>query len=376
MPGIKQRKNWDLWEFNLGTFPQPFPFSDLDLKNYWILLNMQRHQVTIIDIAKKMGISKSTVSRALTNSSNIKAETREAVLKTAKEMDYQPNMLALGLIKNETKMLGVVIPDIEKPFFASIVSGIQHAAYKMNYRIIIAQSNESPEIEKENIKALMLSRVDGFLICHTRDTRDFEHIKQLHSKGIPLVSFARICQELPIPKVVEDDFNGLFTTTQHLIERGKRRIALFAGPKHLLASRLRLNGYKTALQQHGIQFNPKLVKHSKFLPEQVEEAVDYWLNLPEPPDGICSVYDGGAIKIIEILKQRGIRIPEEIAVTGFGNDSWASIIDPGLTTYEQKPFEIGQIAGRYMLDLLNKNRSSIQSQLTISRGNLIVRKSS
>ncbi|HEY8396960.1 MAG TPA: LacI family DNA-binding transcriptional regulator [Flavihumibacter sp.] len=337
---------------------------------------MQKHQVTIVDIANKMGISKSTVSRALTNHPNVKPETREAVLRTAKEMDYQPNLLALGLIKNETKMLGVIIPDIEKPFFASIVSGIQHAAAKMNYRIIIAQSDESPEIEKENINAMMLSRVDGFLICHTRDTRNFDQIKQLHSKGIPLVSFARICQELPIPKVVEDDFNGLFTTTQHLIERGKKRIALFAGPRHLLASRLRLNGYKTALQQHNIPFNPKLVKHSKFLPEDVEAAMEYWLNLPEPPDGICTVYDGGAIKIIEILKRKGIKIPEEIAVTGFGNDSWASIIEPGLTTYAQKPFEIGQIAGKYMLELLAKGKPSMYSQLTISKGHLIVRQSS
>lgn len=336
---------------------------------------MQKHQVTIIDIAKKLGISKSTVSRALTNNPNIKPETRDAVLQAAKEMDYQPNMLALGLIKNETRMLGVIIPDIEKPFFASIVSGIQHAASRMNYRTIIAQSDESPEIEKENIKALMLSRVDGFLICHTRDTRDFEHIKLLHSKGIPLVSFARICQELPIPKVVEDDFNGLFTTTEHLIERGKKRIALFAGPKHLLASKLRLNGYKTALQQNGLTFNPKLVKHSKFLTENVEDAMEYWLNLPEPPDGICTIYDGGAIKIIEILKRRGIKIPQEIAVAGFGNDSWASIIDPGLTTYEQKPFEIGQIAGKYMLDLLINNKPSLYSQLTICKGKLIVRQS-
>mgnify|MGYP001026877584 CR=1 FL=1 len=337
---------------------------------------MQKHQVTIIDIARKMGISKSTVSRALTDNPNIKPETRDAVLRMAKEMDYQPNMLALGLIKNETRMLGVIIPDIEKPFFASIVSGIQHAASRMNYRIIIAQSDESPAIEKENIQALMLSRVDGFLICHTRDTRDFEHIKLLHSKGVPLVSFARICQELPIPKVVEDDFNGLFTTTQHLIERGKRRIALLAGPKHLLASKLRLNGYKTALQQHGITFNPKFVKHSKFLPENVEKAVEYWLSLPEPPNGICTIYDRGAIQVIEILKRKGIKIPGEIAVTGFGNDMWASIIDPGLTTYEQKPFEIGQIAGKYMLELLAKGKPSLYSQLVISKGSLIVRQSS
>ena len=336
---------------------------------------MKKHQVTIIDIAKKIGISKSTVSRALTNNSNISPETRDVVLKVAKELDYQPNMLALGLIKNETRMLGVIIPDIEKPFFASIVSGIQHATSRMGYRIIIAQSDESPSIEKENIKALMLSRVDGFLICHTRDTRDFEHIRMLHSKGFPLVSFARICQDLPIPKVVEDDYRGLYSTTQHLVQRGKKKIALLAGPKHLLASNLRVDGYKAALQQHGLKFNPDLVYYSKFRSENVDAALKYWLGLSTPPDGICTVYDGGAIQIIQRLKSMGIKIPKQIAVAGFGNDPSSTIVEPALTTFGQKPIELGNIAGRYMLDLLNKKSPAVNSGFTISEGSLIIRRS-
>lgn len=336
---------------------------------------MKNHQITIIDIARELGISKSTVSRALTNSTNIRPETRDAVLKKAKELDYQPNMLALGLIRNESRTLGVVIPDIQKPFFAAIVSGIQHTVSRIGYRIVIAQSDESPQEEKENIKALMLSRVDGFIVCHTRDTRDFEHIKLLHSKGYPLVSFARICPELPIPKVVEDDFNGLYTTTQHLIEQGKKRIALLAGPRQLLASKLRVNGYKVALQQHGIPFDKELVVYTKFLHDQVTAALECWLQLKNPPDGICTVYDAGAVKLIELLKQKGIKIPDEIAVAGFGNDPAASIIEPGLTSYAQKPYEIGVIAGRYMLDLLNKKYPVHHSDMTICKGELIVRKS-
>src|SRR5690606_37067031 len=249
---------------------------------------MKRHQTTIIDIAKKLGISKSTVSRALTNNPNVNPETRKAVLEVAKELDYQPNMLALGLIKNETRMLGVIIPDIQKPFFAAIVSGIQHAVGRMGYRTIIAQSDESPQIEKENIQALMLSRVDGFLICHTRDTRNFDHIKTLYQKGFPLVSFARIWQGLPIPKIVEDDFNGLYTITQHLIERGRRRIALLAGPKHMQESKLRQQGYMTALRQNGITYKPEYVAHTRFLQDHVATAVDQWLALPDPPDAICT----------------------------------------------------------------------------------------
>jgi len=337
---------------------------------------MQKRQATIIDIAKKLGVSKSTVSRALTNNPNVSPETRKAVLEVAKEMDYQPNMLALGLIKNETRMLGVIIPDIQKPFFAAIVSGIQHAVARMGYRTIIAQSDESPQIEKENIQALMLSRVDGFLICHTRDTRNFDQIKMLYQKGFPLVSFARICQELPIPKVVEDDFNGLYTTTQHLIEGGRRRIALLAGPKHLLASKLRQQGYMAALRQHGIAYRPAYVFHTRFLHEHVKAAVDEWLALPEPPDAICTVYDAGAIQVMGILKEKGLHVPTDMAVTGFGNDPAAGIVVPGLTTYEQKPYEIGLVAGKNMLDLLKKRFADVPSEITISTGRLVVRGSS
>lgn len=334
---------------------------------------MRGHQVTILDIARKLGISKSTVSRALTNSSNISPATKELIIKAAREMDYQPNMLALGLIKNKTNTLGVVIPDIQKPFFAAIVSGIQHTVSSIGYKVVIAQSDESPKIEEENIKALMLSRVDGFFICHTRDTRNFDHIKPLHRKGYPIVSFARICQELPIPKVVEDDFNGLYTSTQHLIETGRKRIAILAGPKHLLASKLRVNGYKVALQQYGISFDKELVAHTRFRFNDVESALEKWLQLKSPPDAICTIYDAGAIALIQLIKKRQLRIPKDIAIVGFGDDPAASIIEPGLTSFAQKPYELGIIAGKYMLDLLNSKNTNLCSEMNICKGELVVR---
>lgn len=357
----------------MGMFPQSFPILYICFS---ILINMKSHQVTILDIAKKLGISKSTVSRALTNNPNISRNTKSLILETAREMDYHPNMLALGLIKNKTNTLGVVIPDIQKPFFAAIVSGIQHTVSKNGYRVIIAQSDESPKIEEENIMAMMLSRVDGFFICHTRDTINFEHVKLLHQKGYPIVSFARICQELPIPKVVEDDFNGLYSTTQHLIEKNRKRIAIIAGPKNLLASKLRLNGYKVALQQNGIPFEKDLVAHTRFRSTDVEKAFDKWMQLKSPPNGICSIYDAGAIKIIQLIKERGLKIPKDIAVVGFGNDPSASIIDPSLTSFAQKPYEIGITAGKYMLELLNDIYSIPHSEMNICKGHLIIRASS
>lgn len=334
---------------------------------------MHKHQVTILDIAHKLGISKSTVSRALTNNPNISRETKADVLKVAREMDYQPNLLALGLKKNRTYTFGIVIPDIQKPFFAAIVSGIQHTVAKFGYRVVITQSNESPKIEEENINALMLYRVDGFFVCHTRDTVNFNHVKLLHQKGYPIVTFARICQELPIPKVVEDDFNGLYSTTQHLIESGKKRIAILAGPRFLLASKLRLNGYKVALQQNGLEYDKELVANIRFRDSDVSVILDKWMRLDKPPDGICAVYDAGAIKLIQLIKAKGLKIPQDIAVTGFGNDPAASIIEPGLTTFAQKPYEIGAIAGKYMFDLVNNKHNLPYSEMNICKGQLIVR---
>ncbi|MBK7100103.1 MAG: LacI family DNA-binding transcriptional regulator [Sphingobacteriales bacterium] len=337
---------------------------------------MLSHHITILDIAKRLGLSKSTVSRALTNNPNISKETKSMVLKTAIEMDYQPNLLALGLIRNRTFTLGIIIPDIQRPFYAAIVSGIQHTVCRKGYRVVIAQSDECPKVEEENIKVFMLNRVDGFFICHTRDTKKFDHVKSLHEKGYPIVTFARICPDLPIPKVVEDDFNGLYILTQHLIEKNKKRIALLAGPKHLLASRLRVRGYTVALQQHGIRYDKNLVANIKFKDSEVDDTFEKWMQMESPPDAICTIYDAGAIRLIQLIKAKGLRIPHDIAVVGFGDDPSASIIEPGLTSFSQKPYEIGAVAGKYMLDLLNEKIGLQQSEMNICRGYLIIRKSS
>lgn len=192
---------------------------------------MPNHPITINDLARELGISKSTVSRALTDHPNVHPETKRRVKEIAQFYDYQPNMLARSLIQRKTNHLGVVIPDIERPFFASIVSGIQRVAFQAGYRIIITQSNESAEEEIANIEALVLSRVDGLLVCHTRETMNFEQIHQIYRKGVPIIQFARTCPSLPVTKVMENDIDGSYLTVSHLIETGSKRIALLSGPK-------------------------------------------------------------------------------------------------------------------------------------------------
>jgi DNA-binding LacI/PurR family transcriptional regulator len=333
---------------------------------------MGRHQTTILDIARELGLSKSTVSRALTSHPNVHPDTRQRVLDAARRTEYQPNLLAQSLIRSETHLLGVVIPDIEKPFFASIVSGIQQEAMQAGYRLIITQSNESPETEIANLQALVLSRVDGLLVCHTRDTRTFDHIRLAHRKGIPVVEFARVSPELPIPQVVENDELGARTVVRHLLDAGARRIGLLSGPESLLVSQLRTEGYRQALAEAGRSVEPEWIVTTRFVREDVRAALDHWLRLPEPPDAYFAVYDAGAVELMRLLKQRGYRIPEQVQVAGFGNDPVAELVEPPLTTFAQYPREIGRTACRLLLDSFTNHA---RPGLTIVSGELCVRAS-
>lgn len=334
---------------------------------------MASHPITIIDLARELGISKSTVSRALTDHPNVHPETRKRVLEVARLYDYQPNMLAKSLMQRKTYHLGVVIRDIEKPFFASIVSGIQKAAFQAGYRIIITQSNESAEEEVANIEALVLSRVDGLLVCHTRETRNCEQIHQIHRKGLPIIQFARICPDLPVTKVVENDLEGAYLMVKHLIDSGCRRIALLSGPRNLTVCQLRKEGYKKAVREANILSDKDLIFHTNFMKEDISRALDKWMILSSPPDAIFAIYDRGAVELIKQLKSVGKRIPEDIQIAGFGNDPVADVIDPSLTTYGQNPFKIGRIACQQMLQRLARGSGSIEN--IIVRGEVIKRHS-
>jgi LacI family transcriptional regulator len=333
---------------------------------------MGKHQTTIIDLARELGLSKSTVSRALTNHPNVHPETRQRVLTAAQQADYQPNLLAQSLIRSETHLLGVVIPDIEKPFFASIVSGIQQIATQAGYRIIITQSNESPETEIANLQVLLLSRVDGVLICHTRATTTFDHVRLALRKGVPMVEFARICPDLPVPQVVENDVVGARTAVEHLLRSGARRIGLLAGPAALLVSEQRTAGYRQALVSAGISVDKDWIVHTNFLRDEVHRALDHWLALPEPPDALFAIYDAGAIELIRLLKARGYRVPADVQVAGFGNDPAAEWIEPSLTTFAQFPREMGQEACRLLIEWLSGGTTP--GLRTVS-GELLVRNS-
>ncbi len=338
-------------------------------------INKTVRQITIVDIAKSLGISPSTVSRALNGRSDINPATRQEIIRVATEMDYRPNLLAQSLNRGETHTIGVVIPNIERPFFAGVLAGIQKVATEAGYRVMICQSNESHSTETLNVQALVASRVDGLLISHSKETTSFDHIKLQLKRGLPIVHFDRVCNEVETAKVVQEDFEGSFVLTEHLILQGCKRIAVCAGPRELLISVSRLNGYKAALAKYDIPLREELIYHTNFIQGESLLALDGWLNLPQKPDGILAVHYANAIDMIVELKKRKIKIPSEIALVGFGDELIASLIEPSLTVFHHSPFQMGGIAAKMLVDNII-HKDTFQPILQKMHGELIIRQSS
>ncbi|WP_026993965.1 LacI family DNA-binding transcriptional regulator [Flectobacillus major] len=338
-------------------------------------IQKKSHQTTIVDIAKALGVAPSTVSRALNNSKEINEATRQEIIRVAQELDYRPNLLAQSLNRGATNTIGVVIPDIQRPFFASVLAGIQHVASNAGYRVMICQSNESHSTETLNVQALISSQVDGLLISHSIETTSFEHIKLHLNRGVPIVHFDRVCYELPTAKVILDNFRGSYLLVEHLILQGCKRIAICAGPKDLLISKERFEGYVAALAAYHIPFDEALVYHIHFQKDESLVALNQWMALPEPPDAIFSVHHGNAIELLVALKERNVRIPEDIALVGFGDDQIAALIEPSLTVFHQFPFKVGEIAANTLINNIIEKDNFTPTTITV-QGELIVRKSS
>lgn len=330
---------------------------------------------TIKDIAQVMGVSIATVSRALNNKSDISPKTREAIQKIALELDYNPNMFAKGFQRGETKTIGVVIPNIKRPFFAGVLSGIQEVANEHGYRVMICQSNESFETEVTNIQGLLASHVDGLLISHSKETTRFNQIKSLFDKGLPMVHFDRICTEVDTPKIRQEDFGGAYQLVDHLIQQGYQRIAILAGPTELLISQKRKEGYLHALKKHGLEIRPEYIHHGDFSKEFALASLDSWRQLPEPPDAIFAIHYLNAVEIIQYSKELGIQIPNELGIVGFGDEYLAEIVHPALTVFHLFPQKVGEVAAQMLFRVIAEKGNYKREDILV-QGKLIIRKSS
>ncbi len=289
----------------------------------------------------------------------------------ATKLDYQRNMLAISLIKSKSNTIGIIVPELHTSFFPQIIVGIHQKVLKARYNVLIMESNESYETEVANTKVLLASQVDGLLVSLSKETQNFEHLKIFQRKGIPIVFFNRVCEDMEAPKVMVDDYDGAFNAVEHLINTGKKRIAHLAGQHTLAISRRRLNGYKDALAKHNIALDPELVISYDLSVEKVHIYMKHLLDLPNPPDALFAINDPTAIRAIQVIKSRGLKIPSDIAVIGFSNDYAGELMDPSLTTVDQPVKEMGETAAQLLIDQIENDMT--KPLLKVLKIRLIVR---
>ncbi len=307
-----------------------------------------KKQVTIKDIAEKLGLSVSTVSRALKDHPDISLKTRQAVKELAQLLGYKPNRIALNLKNSKTNTIGLLVPETQHYFFSTIINGIEEIAYENNYNVMVFQSNESYMREVLNTQALLSNRVDGVLASFAKETHDFSHFQQIIDNEIPLVFFDRINKDLHADTVAVDDYHGAFNAVSHLIEKGCRRIAIYSAPQHLLIGQNRLKGYKDALEKHNLSYTKDLVYSCDTYDDSIKISRSI-LKKKDRPDGIFTVNDMTALGTMKTARQLKINVPEELKIVGFENSLSSSICDPELTTVDQFGFEMGKAATKILL---------------------------
>jgi LacI family transcriptional regulator len=312
------------------------------------------HQVTMKEIAKKLGVSVSTVSRAMKDSPELHPDTKKRIVDMAKSMNYQYNLLAQSLRISRSKVLGVIVPELTSHFFSSNISGIQDTAYKRGYNIMICQSNESFDQEKANIRTLVSSQVDGLLISLSRETKTYDHLQDIYDRGIPFIMFDRVTEEIPVSKITVDDAHGAYLVVKHLLEQGCRKIAYFSGPEDLYISKKRKEGYLEALAEYGIGEKDSKVYVTDLTQEMNRNITLEMLKSGDLPDAIFAMIDPVAVDVMIVLKEKGVKIPEQIALAGFTNNPTSAVVEPSLTTVSQPGYEMGQLAANHLLDQLEE----------------------
>ncbi len=335
--------------------------------------------ITIKDIAKALGLSTSTVSRALRGSHEISAETKKMVIEYAEQFNYRPNPIALSLKERRSRSIGVVVCEIANNFFSQAINGIESIAYNRGYHVIISQSHESYDREVVNVEHLASRSVDGLLVSLSTETDHIEHFKRLHDKGFPIVFFDRITDEIETHKVVADNYKGAYDATQHLIDNGYKKIAHLTSAPHLSISKERLEGYKAALQDNKITVNPAYIKncsHGGMIYKELEDAVKSLVNLKDKPDAIFSAGDRLTVSCLTALKAIGLNVPDDIALVGFSNSPLVELINPSLTAVKQPAFEMGQAATELLIKIIESKRAVTEFETVVLQTEIIVRDSS
>lgn len=333
-----------------------------------------KHRPTIKDIAQKLNIHHSTVSRALRNHPDVKEETKKLILETAEEMNYQPDIFARNLKQNTTNIIGVIVPEIKHHFFSAVISGIEDVAYSKGYVIMVCQSNEQYDREVLNARALLSNKVAGLLVSISQTTHNCDHFKIYKDRGIPLVFFDRVCREFDAALVVVDDYRGAYEAVTHLIKSGRKHIYHIGGTEQLEISRKRYEGYVAALEDNGLSVkNQKVVWKGLQEEDGVAGMRELLADNNNLPDAVFAVNDPVALGAYEVLRSQGMKIPDDVSVVGFSNNPISQFVNPALTTVEQPSFEMGKTAAELLIKQILKEDGQHEIVLPTK---LIIRSSS
>lgn len=306
--------------------------------------------MTLKEISKKFNVSISTVSKALKDSPEISEKTRNLIQEFAREHHYKPNNIALSLKNQKTKNIGIVLPEIVHFFFSSVITGIERVASQMGYNVIVCISNESFDKEVINMQMLANGSIDGFVMSLSMGTekeQDFHHIREVINRGMPVVMFDRITDQVDCDKVIIDDLNGAYSAVKYLIEDGRKRIALLSMPEYMSVGNLRTEGYKKALLEHGMEIDEDLIINLDDFYSGFEAVEDLIRN--KKVDAIFGVTEFFAVSAMKLAQKEGYRIPEDISVIGFTDGIISVSSSPSLTTVSQHGEEIGQRAAKLLI---------------------------
>lgn len=331
--------------------------------------------VTIKDIAFALGISPSTVSRALNGHPDISEETRKSVKDLARKMNYHVNQMASSLRTKRSFTIGVVVPKIATHFFSSALGGIQQVAVANDYQVLVCQTNESSSQEKKYISSLLSAKVDGLLISLAKGSRNIKHIQSVIDSKVPLVLFDRTSDTFKVQKIEAEDFKGAYRAVTHLIQVGCRRIVHLAGPDTLTASFNRMKGYKDALKDSGIAVDDELIVPCDFDPVTGRKAIKRLMDKYPDIDGIFTVNDELGVEAILTLKSMGITVPDQVAVVGFGDFPICRIVEPALSSISHHPEKIGYEAAKCLMEQIRSKNTEVNSRQVVP-SELVIRGSS
>lgn len=321
--------------------------------------------VTIKDIAKALNLSTSTVSRALRDSYEISAETKQKILDYAQSVNYSPNPIALSLRENKSHSICVIVPQIANPFFSEVINGIDDTAYRRGYHVVIFQTHEQYDREVLNLNSGLARRADGIILSLSGNTACYDHLQGLKSEHIPIVFFDRVPPFEDCHKVVVDNFVGAYEGTRYLIDKGKKRIAHITSPAILSITKERLEGYKACLQDFNIPQEDGLIRFCGFDAEDTIRTIEEMIQAQQP-DSFFLGSDRLALYALQAIKKNRHLLHSNPEIVGFSNISYNALLDPPLTIIQQPAFEMGQKAADLLIDSIeSKHRPSSFKKLVL-----------